>query len=84
MAFLTMTCKEVGLRIQSYLDGELDEARLEGIRSHLAACFDCGLEADTFRAIKEQLADSSGPTDPAVLDRLRRFSERISDQAPAG
>ena len=79
MVSTKMNCREVGLRVQSYLDGELDERRMNGIRAHLAACVDCGLEADVFLKIKTDLAQTAHPTDVEALTRLREFSEQISD-----
>ncbi len=77
----TMTCRDVGLRLQSYLDGELDSVRMQGIQDHLEACVDCGLEADVFRRIKADLSGHAPATDPEALERLREFSSRIAELA---
>ena len=77
----TLTCRDVALRLQTYLDGELDESRMEQIRSHLDACVDCGLEADVFADIKRDLSAKTIPADSDALARLRDFSARIADEA---
>ena len=73
-----LNCREVGLRLQTYLDGELDDARMEQIRKHLDDCVDCGLEYDTFSKIKRSLNAQTVPADSDALARLRAFSERIA------
>ncbi len=81
MATKYTNCKEVALRLQTYLDGELDDARMEEIRSHLDACIDCGFEADAFREIKNDLGSLAQPVDSDALARLRDFSARIAAEA---
>ena len=71
-------CREVGLRIQSYLDGELNADSMAQIRAHLDMCEDCGVEADVFRQIKADLAAEAPATDDAALERLRAFSQNIA------
>ncbi len=78
MATRMMSCREVGLRLQSYLDGELDDGRMNAIRAHLDACVDCGVEASVFERIKADLAESAPQNDPDALARLRAFSEEIA------
>ncbi len=81
MAQKMMSCRDVALRLQTYLDGELDETRMEQIRAHLDACVDCGLEADVFADIKKDLAAQAIPADSDALARLREFSARIAEEA---
>lgn len=76
-----LNCREVGLRLQSYLDGELDAARAEQIRAHLDDCVACGLEADAFVKIKKDLGAQSVPADSDALARLREFSSQIASNA---
>jgi len=75
----SINCREVGLRLQSYLDGELDDMRMDQIRSHLDDCVACGLEADAFVNIKKEINAQSVPADSDALARLRSFSEQISE-----
>lgn len=70
-------CREVGLRLQTYLDGELDEKRAAAIRAHLDDCVDCGLEAEVFQQIKTELSQIEPRVDEAALQRLRNFSAQI-------
>lgn len=75
----TMSCRDVGLRLQTYLDGELDADRMERIKNHLDACVDCGLEADVFTSIKNDLASQALPVSSEALARLRAFSDKITE-----
>jgi len=79
MSVRKMNCREVGRRLQTYLDGELDESRIDAIKEHLDACADCGLEADVFTRIKADLNSAAPSPDSAALQRLREFTERIAD-----
>lgn len=81
MAQKLNSCKEVALRLQSYLDGELDDDRMDQIRVHLDACIDCGYEAETFRQIKQDLGAITVEVDNDALARLRAFSASIADNA---
>ena len=83
MAAKTMNCRDVGLRLQTYLDGELDSDRMARIAAHLEACVACGLEADVFQRIKSDLSGAAPATDSTALRRLREFSERIAHEATA-
>lgn len=80
----SMNCRDVALRLQTYLDGELDEERMERIHAHLDACAQCGLEADVFQTIKSDLAQRARAVDPDALARLRAFSEQIAQVEPEG
>lgn len=78
MSNKTMTCREVALRLQTYLDGELDPDRMATIHQHLDACVQCGLEADVFTSIKNDLAQHARPVNAEAIARLRAFSEQIT------
>lgn len=78
-----LNCREVGLRLQSYLDSELDDDRMEQLRAHLDDCVACGLEADAFTKIKKDLNAQAVPADSQALSRLRQFSEQIAANAAA-
>ena len=81
MSNKTMSCRDVALRLQTYLDGELDDSRMERIRAHLDACVDCGLEADVFTSIKNDLQRQVGPVNSNAMARLREFTEQISQRS---
>lgn len=78
-----MNCREVGRRLQSYLDGELDGDRMEQIKAHLDYCVECGLELDVFTAIKTDLAQLPVPAESDALQRLREFSTRVAQESEA-
>lgn len=78
------TCAEVIRVLQGYLDGHADELTARRVRRHLERCRRCGLEADTYQAIKVALTRRSHRVDPRALQRLRAFGERLADQGPAG
>lgn len=71
-------CREVGRKVQSFLDGELDPENRRRIERHLDDCRRCGLEADAYRDIKASLAGHDGDVDPSVIERLRVFGSRIA------
>jgi len=73
-----MNCMDVGLRLQSYLDDELDPDRMTRISEHLDACVDCGLDYDVYSRLKSAIAATRQETDPAVIDQLRAFARSIS------
>ncbi len=79
MSNKTMTCRDVALRLQTYLDDELDADRMANIRNHLEACVHCGLEAEVFTTIKNDLAQHIRPVNAEALARLRAFSEQLTD-----
>ncbi|MFD2024623.1 anti-sigma factor family protein [Promicromonospora aerolata] len=67
--------------LQSYLDGEAEPATSSVVASHLETCRRCGLEAETYLAIKAALAVGSErppPVDPEAVDRLKRFADGLS------
>jgi anti-sigma factor RsiW len=77
-------CRQVALVLQSYLDGEVDAGTAGRVHEHLEECRRCGLEATTYRAIKNAIplaATDSGqpaaPVDPDALHRLRSFADNL-------
>jgi predicted anti-sigma-YlaC factor YlaD len=76
------TCHEVGRVLQSYLDDEVDQARVKKVAAHLQHCLRCGMEADTYARIKESLVRVSRqglvhPEDQLSIERLRRFANSL-------
>jgi hypothetical protein len=70
-------CAEVARWLQPYLDDEVDARTLRLVGAHLEVCRRCGLEAETYRALKEALARRSDP--PAEpLARLRSFADHLA------
>ena len=75
-----INCRDVGLRLQSYLDDELDPRRADRIREHLAACIECGLEYDVYASLKSDIGALRQDLDPSTIERLREFARGISDR----
>lgn len=76
-----MSCAEVGELLQEYLDDVLDDARAARLAAHLEECRRCGLEADTYRRIKQSLAERRGGIDVVAdnaIARLRAFGEQLA------
>ncbi|MGK2958531.1 MAG: anti-sigma factor family protein [Acidimicrobiales bacterium] len=73
-----MSCHQVGQVLQSYLDNELDDDAVRKVAAHLEDCRRCGLEAETYEALKASL--QRGPVGLAdePVTRLRAFGERLA------
>lgn len=78
------TCAEVAEVLQSYLDGHVDDLTARRVRRHLEHCRRCGLEAETYEAIKDALARRGHDVDAQSLDRLRAFGQRLADEGEGG
>jgi anti-sigma factor RsiW len=76
-----LSCRGVGRLLQAYLDGELPDARAVLVADHLDACLRCGLEADSYRWLKAHLAGLAADADHQQLDRIRRFANRLAEEA---
>lgn len=70
-----MTCAEVARRLQRYLDGDLDDDGAQRLAAHLELCRDCGMEAETYLAIKVSLAARG--TDPLPADARTRLTDFV-------
>ncbi|WP_253874486.1 anti-sigma factor family protein [Promicromonospora umidemergens] len=76
-----LECYHVAKTLQSYLDGEAEPATSGVVAAHLETCRRCGLEAETYLAIKAALAAGSQdppPVDPDAVARLKRFADGLS------
>jgi anti-sigma factor RsiW len=69
-------CLRVARLLQSYLDGVLDEVTARHVAEHLEDCRRCGLEAETYQAIKTALARQE-QTPAAAITRLQEFAETL-------
>lgn len=78
-----LECHKVARVLQTYLDGELDRRTAEKAAAHLEVCRKCGLEADTYRQLKEALARRAEPVDTEALDRLRAFTHELTEGSPS-
>lgn len=75
-------CHEVATVLQAYLDGETPAPTSAMVADHLEVCRRCGLEADTYLAIKTAIAASPDaiPLDTDAIDRLRAFAMTLGDR----
>lgn len=76
-------CMRVRPLLQSFLDGELDEARRRRVAAHLEACRRCGLAAATYEALTQRLRGLDQPVDLSAVARLERFVDELA-QDPGG
>ena len=76
-----LSCTEVGLLVQRYLDGELEsEAEIDALAAHLGECRRCGVEAETYQKIKDALGDRSVEAPQDSVDRLRQFGANLLER----
>ncbi|MEO7979337.1 MAG: zf-HC2 domain-containing protein [Sporichthyaceae bacterium] len=76
------SCWEVARALQSALDGGLDDAGARRVARHLELCRRCGLEADTYTAIKATLSRGGREVDPDTVARLREFGAGLVEVDP--
>ncbi|MEV4174395.1 MULTISPECIES: mycothiol system anti-sigma-R factor [unclassified Nonomuraea] len=70
-------CREVLDKVYAYLDGELTEGDVAGIRVHLDECSPCLQEYDLDKAIKALVAKHCG-CDPVPADLRSKVLARIA------
>lgn len=73
-----LSCRQVGRVVQTYLDDELDPAKAAKVAAHLEDCRRCGLEADTYEALKTSLRQGRTADSAETIWRLRVFGERLA------
>lgn len=72
-------CRKVARLLQAWLDGESEAAASALVGRHLEACHACGLDADTFLAIRAALSAGRSTTiDRDAVERIRRFAEALA------
>ncbi len=75
------SCREAGRLMQTVLDGQAEEHTHQRVMRHLDACHRCGLEADTYRAIKASIAAQYRvQVDPQMVAELIEFGRRLTEQ----
>lgn len=72
-----MTCQEVAVILQAFLDDETDEVAARRAAHHLHDCVRCGMEAATYERIKHSIGRNRPRLDPLSVARVRRFGERL-------
>lgn len=70
-------CARIGKVLQQYLDMELDAATASEVLIHLEDCRHCGLEADTYQAIKDSVGRQGAP-DSDAFERLKAFADELA------
>lgn len=73
-----MSCHQVGQVLQTYLDDELDDDAARKVAVHLEACRRCGLEVETYEALKASLRRGPAGLAAEPVTRLREFGERLA------
>lgn len=71
-------CRQARSLLQSFLDGQLDTDVAIVVASHLEACRRCGLELETYRALKGTLSGLRPVPDEAALERLAAFVDSLA------
>ncbi|CAN5768844.1 hypothetical protein BH24ACT4_BH24ACT4_12550 [soil metagenome] len=73
-----LSCHQVAEVLQTYLDAELDEATVRKVAAHLDECRRCGLEAETYEALKLSLRRRPTTFDEEPVARLRALGEQLA------
>lgn len=73
-----LSCRQVGRILQSFLDGELDDATTDKVAEHLEDCRRCGMAADVYLEIKASLGREAPVVPEASLTRLEEFARRLA------
>lgn len=72
-----LNCRTVGRLLHAYLDGELETRETGLVADHLEQCLECGLDAASYRWLKDRLVDLTTDDDPPLLARLRVFADKL-------
>lgn len=73
-----MSCEEVLLALQSYLDGETATGEARQMIGHLDLCPDCDHERQIYADIKRALITCRSSIDPDVLHALQAYGQRVA------
>lgn len=71
-------CREVRRLMQAFLDGELPAREMDRVAAHVEDCRPCGIDAETYRRIKADLARLRVAPDRGAVARLERFVEELT------
>lgn len=77
-----MNCRQVGRRLQRYLDGDLDDLTNRRVLHHLESCRRCGMEATVYTEIKASLARRRTVLPDDAVSRLRAFGQELLREGP--
>ena len=71
------SCLQTRRVLQSFLDGEAEPQLTQRIARHLDACRACGLESQTYSAIKASLHTQAASPTVETLSRLTAFAASL-------
>ncbi|HEX2026702.1 MAG TPA: zf-HC2 domain-containing protein [Nitriliruptorales bacterium] len=71
-------CRRARSLLQSFLDGQLEADLALVVARHLEACRRCGLELETYRALRGALTGLRPVPDEAALERLAAFVDGLA------
>lgn len=71
-------CHRIAKRLDSFLDQELSPDVAAEVAAHLAECERCGLAADRYRSLSDQLKQLAGPVDAEAVHRLEQFVDQLA------
>lgn len=74
-----MSCSDVLVVLQSYLDGETDPEVARQVAAHLHRCDRCEQESEVYDRIKTSLSRRRPYVDPDVMYALTQFGHRITE-----
>jgi anti-sigma factor RsiW len=75
-------CHVVGAVLQAYLDGELGPQDAELVAAHLEHCERCQIESTTVEKVVDAIKRQRPDLDPAPIDRLAGFVDRLTREGP--
>ena len=73
-----LSCEDVLLSLQSYLDGETAAGDARQMIGHLDLCPDCDHERQIYADIKRALTTCRASIDPDVLTALQAYGQRLA------
>ncbi|MDH4077403.1 MAG: zf-HC2 domain-containing protein [Acidimicrobiia bacterium] len=73
-----LSCEEVLLSLQSYLDGETGAGNARQMVGHLDLCPDCDHERQIYADIKRALMSCRASIDPDVKAGLLAYGQRLA------
>ncbi|MCL1906856.1 MAG: zf-HC2 domain-containing protein [Propionibacteriaceae bacterium] len=76
MADYSQMCSFVMMRINAFLDHELDEKVADQMRVHLSECEECLNEVEIWTMIRTKVKEAHAP-DPAPVSLLEKVTARI-------
>jgi anti-sigma factor RsiW len=71
---MSMNCREISIKLSSYLDHALDGKQRSQVRQHLNACMSCEAELEQLGSLRQMMRDHArvqAPDDLALQIRMR-------------